>query len=114
MASILNNTTRIYSLAYAVDEVHRRTLALKVLPGLLTWENCKRSSFNKHVSTERDFEDAIEALSKVGYVKVLVDLGRLSLNVGRNTHLENAEEVEKPKRRERKKKVEENPFGAEE
>lgn len=113
MASILNNTARKYSLAYGSDPEKRITHCLKVLPGHLTWSELQRQQkgkekLNLHVSTEKDFEDIIEKLLKVDYVRVLCDLGRLTINDSRNTHLEEAEEKPKPKRKPRKtkKKVE--------
>lgn len=111
MASILNNTARKYSLAYDSNPEKRVTYCLKVLPGMLTWEELqrqqKKSKLNLHVSTEKDFEDILEKLAKIDYVKVLCDMGRLVINPARNTHLEDKEEKPKPtrKRRTRKKKV---------
>ena len=107
MSSVLNQTKRIYSIAFGALPKER----LKLFPGMTTWENCKQLGFNKQFSTEGDFEDAIEAISKLDYVRVLQDLGRLVLSLKRNTHLEEPPEEEEPKvKRHRRKKKEENPF----
>lgn len=111
MASILNNTTRKYSLAYGYDK-HGQTLCLKVMPGHLTFEKLQRqqkssAKLNRHIGTEKDFEDVLEELSKIDYVKVLCDLGLLVLSTKRNLHVEESEEKPKPvKRRKSKKTVE--------
>lgn len=103
MASIHNHTARIYSLAYGADDKHR-TQTLKVPPGMLCWTTLKSQGFNKGFGTEKEFEEAVLKLSKIDYVKVLQDLGRLTVSTKINTHLEEKVEEEKPKRKTRKKR----------
>ena len=73
MASVLNNTKHLISLAWD-DKL------LKLLPGLNTYASLQQSNRNRWILSELDFEAAVEAASKLDYTRSLEMLGQLTLN----------------------------------